>query len=275
MYILFDVGGSKIRVAGARNFDSFENLKTAENPKGFKEGMEKMISLIKEVSGEEKIDAIVGGTAGSYSQKEKKLFASPNMKGWVNKPFGKTLEDEFEAPVHIDNDTAMAVIGETFRGEGKGYRIVAYITISTGLGGSRAVDGKVDERAITYEPGHQIFLINGEYKTLEDLVSGRGVRERFGKTPREITDKKVWDELAEYLGIGVYNTIMHWSPEIMILGGPMIVGDPAIPLEKVKKKVRELLTMFPEPPEIVKSTLGDENGLYGALEYIRMQESLQ
>jgi glucokinase len=167
MYILFDIGATKIRVAGARDSDSFENLKTIRTPENFEEGMETLISLIREMGGGEEIEAIAGGIAGSYSREQKKLLVSPNMKGWVNKPFGKILEEEFGAPVHVDNDTAMAVMGESLRGAGKEYKIVGYVTVSTGVGGSRAVNGKVDERAITYEPGHQVLILpDGEAKTL-------------------------------------------------------------------------------------------------------------
>lgn len=268
MHVLFDIGATKMRVAGTKDLDSFHDLKTAETPENFEEGMEKLTGLIREVSGGE-IEAIAGGIAGSYIRKEDKLFASPNMKGWVNKPFGKILKEEFGVPMYIDNDTAMAVIGEAIRGAGKNYKIAGYITVSTGMGGSRAVGGVVDERAVTYEPGHQVILANGEEKTLEELVSGNGVKKRFGKEPYEIQDEEIWNELAGYLGIGLYNTIVHWSPEIMVLGGPMITGNPSIPLEKVKKKVKDLLIMFPDLPEIVKSELGDENGLYGAMELLK------
>ncbi len=52
----------------------------------------------------------------------------------------------------------------------------------------------------------------------------------------------------------------------------MITGSPAIPLDKIKGRVNELLKIFPDPPKILRSTMGDENGLYGALEYIRQQK---
>jgi predicted NBD/HSP70 family sugar kinase len=269
MYILFDVGGTKIRVAGSSNFKDLDKIKKTNNPGSFKEGVDVLLSLIKETVNGEKIEGIAGGIAGSYSKKEGKLLASPNMKDWVNKPFEKILQKKFNIPLYIDNDAAMAVIGESKRGAGKKYEIVGYITVSTGIGGSRAVNGLVDKRAVTYEPGHQIIKISGEkIETLENLASGKSLKEKFGKEPYEIKNKEIWDELAEYLGIGLYNTILHWSPDVMILGGPMIIKNPSISFEKVKKKVKNLLGAH-YCPEIKKSKLGDEVSLYGALEYLK------
>ena len=279
MFILFDIGGTKMRVAGARDFDSFGEIKIAETPTDFNKGIKKLIFLINETAAGEKIEAIAGGIAGPFGLKTGALLTSPNLSGWIDKPFRKTLEEEFKTPIYIENDAAMAGIGEAIKGEGKGYEIVGYITVSTGVGGSRIVNGEIDERSAGFEPGQQIIdasqTLCPECSGLElgHMISGKALEERFGKKAYEIKELSVWNELADWLGIGLYNTIIHWSPDVMVLGGPMITGSPAIPIDRVKKKVDELLKIFPKPPKILKSTLGDDNGLYGALEYIKHENN--
>ncbi|MCH8048584.1 ROK family protein, partial [Patescibacteria group bacterium] len=62
----------------------------------------------------------------------------------------------------------------------------------------------------------------------------------------------------------------HWSPDIVVLGGSMILGDPFIPLDVVKKYLQGILTVFPKQPTIEKAALGDSAGLYGALDLAKL-----
>ena len=82
----------------------------------------------------------------------------------------------------IANDTAVVGLGEAHRGAGIGYNIVTYITVSTGVGGTRIVDGRIDRRIYGFEPGHQTIDIDNSVwegsasGQLEDLPAlDRGV----------------------------------------------------------------------------------------------------
>ena len=75
----------------------------------------------------------------------------------------------------------------------------------------------------------------------------------------------IWLELAQYLAQGMRNTILYWSPDIIVLGGSMMVGDPKIPLEAVRKATVATLDNFVPCPFITIAALGDEAGLYGAM----------
>ncbi|MCL4366232.1 hypothetical protein M1437_03325, partial [Patescibacteria group bacterium] len=57
-----------------------------------------------------------------------------------------------------------------------------------------------------------------------------------------------------------------WYPDIIVLGGSVTQS---IPLEKVATYLKQFLTIFPQPPQLVRGTLGDDAGLYGALEYLK------
>lgn len=273
MFLLFDIGGTKIRLAVSRNGNSFAKPKIVETPKDFDEGMSLFEKTAAELSGGEKIRAASGGIAGLLDQKKEKLVNSPNLPGWVNKPLKETIAKLIDVPVYIENDAAVVGLGEAVVGAGKGYEIVAYITVSTGVGGARIVDGKIDRNRFGFEPGHQIINPAGTLfpsrsisRHLEGLVSGTALEKRYHKKPYEISDPKIWEEEAHWLAYGLNNTIVHWSPHVVVLGGSLMHK---ISIEKVASHLEDILTIFPTPTPIVRAKLGDIGGLYGSIALLK------
>jgi hypothetical protein len=70
------------------------------------------------------------------------------------------------------------------------------------------------------------------------------------------------------------NSILHWSPDVVVLGGSIIVGPHnTLPLERIEKKLRELLPHLPQIPKLKKATLGDLGGLHGAMALVRQAQN--
>jgi len=272
MHILFDIGKTKMRVAGWRGEEAVGEVFSGGTPKGADDMAAAFGELARRAAGGEKIKGAVGGI-GVPLDAEKRSSAGVR---WVGKPLRDMLSRAIGAPVLLENDAAMAVVGEAVHGAGAGKRIVAYMTVSTAVGGARAVEGELDEASFGFEPGHQIIDPDNTLcpdcpgNTLIDYVSGTGVEERFGKKPYKIDDPHLWEEeLPRFLAYGLWNAALHWSPDTIILGGSMILGNPAISLEKTAEHFAELAQSMPVHPAIVPAALGDESGLYGALEYAR------
>jgi len=254
--ILFDIGGTKTRIAYSVDGQSFEDPVVFETVKNYEEGVALFFENIKKATNERGIKNIVGGITRSI--------------GWSEEKLKEDLQKEFGVEIEIENDAAMAGLGEADFGAGKGFDIVAYITVSTGVGGARIVEGRIDEKSVGFEPGQQIIDIDGgETRTLEDLISGRALHQKTGKHPKEITDELVWQEHARFLAIGLNNIIVEWSPDCVVLGGSMITGDPAIPLDKTEEYLKDILKIFPKLPVIKKAELGDFGGLWGGLAYLK------
>ena len=271
-YLLFDIGGTKTRLAVSSDRKSFGEPKIVPTPKNFNEAIALFQKVASELRGSEKITAAAGGIAGPLDKEKAKLVNSPNLPDWVQKALKEELQKAIDAPVYLENDAAIVALGEAIYGAGRGEEIVAYITVSTGVGGARIVDGRIDKNAMGFEPGHQIIdpagalcPICNKPGHLEGYVSGTALEKRYKTKPHEITDPKVWDEIAKWLAYGLNNVIVHWSPDIVVLGGSMIVRDPGIPIDRVRFYLKENLRIFPEPPPIEKATLSDLGGLYGAL----------
>jgi predicted NBD/HSP70 family sugar kinase len=222
-----------------------------------------------------------GDIAGVFSKDKSILLISPHLPGWNGKGVKLAIASALSCEVYLENDAAVVGLGEAVYGAGKGADIVAYITISTGVGGARIIKGQIDASAMGFEPGHQIIdadgtlwqhAVCGKGSDFEDAVSGTAISTRYGKKPFEITDEKFWDDMARVVAFGLNNTIVHWSPDVVILGGSMMkkIG---IPIERVREHLKGILHIFPVHPRIEHATLGDIGGLYGALALIKSMKA--
>ncbi len=279
-YILFDIGGTNMRVALSRDGATFGEPKIIPTPKDFDAGMLAMKNIATELSGGEKIAAAGGGIAGALSRDRSMFLNGPHLPGWNAKPIKQGLEAALGAPCFVENDTAIVALGEATAGAGKGHEIVAYITVSTGVGGARIVKERIDVSAMGFEPGHQIIdadgtlckgTVCGTGFDLEGAISGTAISARYNKKPYEIEDAAFWEEMARVLAYGLNNTIVHWSPDIVVIGGSMMkkIG---IPIERVRAHLKGVLRIYPELPIIEHSALGDIGGIHGALAYVNQKK---
>lgn len=270
-YIVFDIGGTKTRVASSLDLKSFEEVKSYKTPSTFKAGVNELVKTINSLTSE--VTAIAGGIRGRLLEDKTGIENDGKLTKWAGESVVGYLQKEYgDIPVFLENDAAIAGVGEAVFGGGVGLDIVAYHTVSTGVGGVKIEHGEIDESNIGFEPGHQILDIDrtilGEEitPTLENMVSGTAIKERFGVEPYEIPQTDVlWDDLAGYLAQGLRNTILYWSPDAIVLGGSMIIGDPAIKVDTIRKATAEALDGFEPTPLIVEAKLGDEAGLWGGL----------
>ena len=270
MYILFDIGGTNMRLA----FSDGTNIirqKTIPTPKDFEEAIYQFELITKELAREEKIKRLAGGIRGVLNKDKSKLVVDHILNDWVNKPFKEKLQNIYQCPVLLENDTALVGLGEATKGAGENQSIVAYVTISTGVGGARIVNKKIDQNALGFEPGHQIIVADGSLcgcggnGHLEAYISGYAIEKIHQQKPQDLNNPLAWDEIAKYLSIGLNNTILHWSPDIVVIGGSIGL---AIPLDYIQKHLNKNLKIF-TPPTVIKAKLKDEAGLLGALQYLK------
>lgn len=278
-YILFDIGGTNTRVALSEDLTSFKEVVKYKTEAKYKDGIKKLVETAKELAGDRKIEGAAGGVRGVLDQDNESIYRDELIPDWVGKPIVADLKKAFKCEVYIENDTAMVGLGEFHFGAGHDADIMVYHTVSTGVGGVKIEHGELDEATLGFEPGHQVLDIDRTVlgddvePTLENLISGTAIERRMGMKPYEIPqDDVIWDELAGYLAQGLKNTILYWSPEIIVLGGSMIVGDPRIELEPIRKHTNDAVAGIVPCPLIVDAKLGDEGGLYGAM--VLLQQKL-
>lgn len=269
MYIVFDIGATNMRLAASLDRKKFKNPVIVKSPKKFDDGIKLFNQIAKSLSGGKKVTAVAGGLAGLLDKQKTKLLMS-HLKDWRGKPLKRKLSQILKAPVYLENDTAMVGLGEACHGAGQGYDIVVYVTISSGVGGARIVEGRIDRNSRGFEPGNHIINADGRQTTLENLISGISLKKRFGRASENITDQKVWADVTKYLAVGINNFTALWSPDVIVLGGGLM-NNPNLKISNVKKQLDKVNVFFPSFPVIKKAQLGDVGGLYGALVFLRQQ----
>ena len=273
MYIIADIGGTKMRIAKSDDLKTFSEPIIQETPQEYPAGIELITSTVRDIVGiGAHIDGVAIGIAGPLSADKRSVFKTPHLH-WDGRNIAEDLERTLSSKVYLENDVALVGLGEAITGAGASASIVAYITVSTGVNGVRIVDGKIDRSAEGFEIGGQFLSVEEPRLTLEEMVSGTAVTKAFGMKPKEIAkDNEVWEELAEILAYGIHNTIVHWSPNRVVLGGSMF-NEVGISVPSVERHVKEIMVKFPVVPEIVHSALGDVGGLHGGLELLRQRGS--
>ena len=270
MHILFDIGGTTMRIALLRgeHFEPPMKLKTPAND--VHECVRQFVASARELADGEHIESATGDISAIFDHGREKIVGAPHLPGFVGFSFATMLEEALGAPVFAENDAMVVGLGESTRGAGRGAKLAAYVTVSTGVGGARINGGVIERGVFGFEPGHQIISLGpygaDESSTLEQQVSGSAFLRRYGRPAYEVSETEAWEEAAYVLAAGLTNLTLLWSPEVIVLGGSMMVGThgPTIPLAALRRHFDRMLRVFPEKPALRLAELGDEGGLYGA-----------
>ena len=170
-YIAIDIGATNIRVAvGDHNGLKKKVMEPTETRKGALGVSKQIIRLIESIRVDEP-NSIGIGSIGPINHKEGMITNTPNYP-FNNIPITEPLIEQYKVPVTILNDCTAAVLGEQVFGAGQGIENLAYVTISTGLGGGAIVDDNLlmgkDGNAV--EVGH--FTLDPD----SDITCGCGCR---------------------------------------------------------------------------------------------------
>jgi glucokinase len=275
-----DLGGTSLRVA--RTSARGEVVDRVEEATGDDPAV--LLRWMREVGAAGPVAHAVVGVPGRVDHEHGRLEYAPNLDdAWVAALAEERLSDALGIEVHIANDADLAAVGEAWFGAGQGYRDVAYLTVSTGIGAGVVTGGVVlhGTRSIA-EVGHTIVdgdaLAEGRPATVEELGSGTALdrlAEQAGLDARgkdlvalvrggDEAAAKVLTRVVTAAAIGAVNLAHLFTPEVVVVGGGLgrngaLVLDP----------IRRLLDArgprsLPRPIEVVEAALGDDAGLAGA-----------
>ncbi|MCE9541309.1 ROK family protein [Candidatus Kaiserbacteria bacterium] len=264
MYIVADIGGTKTRIAAARDAESFTEPVILDTPQRYEDALQLISDTAKHLAGADPIEGFVAGVPVLLSPDKRTIVNATNLSEWSGARFAEDIEQRLGARAHLENDVALIALGEALYGAGQSSKDIVYITISTGVNGAHVIDGQLQpSRGIS--TGRQYVSMDEPLRTWEQMISGKSISEQYGKPPRELGKEwDGWETLARIAAFGILNTIVHWTPGMVILGGSMM-NDIGIPVDRIQAHLARIWTASPEIPQIVHSKLGDIGGLYGGL----------
>lgn len=274
MYLLLDIGGTKTRITFSDDLQSFDKPLVIPTCQIYEKAIHNIEAHLRARNLE--IEAVCLGIAGTLNKEKTKLTHAPNLMDWVNKDLKKDFERITDAKVFVENDAALVGLGEATQGAASHFDLVNYITISTGIGGANIQNKKIANTHYGFEPGHQIVNVKkvgeGEYKflTLEQLASGNSINRYLDEKSAKFIKDEVLEDVVTYLAVGIYNSILHWSPEAVVLGGGIINSD-ILPIDRIKIRLQEINKVYIDLPVILKSQLKDFGGLWGGMWYLKTE----
>lgn len=282
-----DIGGTNIRAAlldEDRNILEKIKIKN-EVDKGPEYNLNKIINHINENWVSKDIRGIGVGCPGPLNIKTGTILKAPNLRGWDNFNVKKYLEENTSLKAEVNNDANVAGLAEAIIGSAKGAESVFYITVSTGVGGAFIIDNKIINGANSFAGEICNLIINEDKYSHSGLVKGglegqcsgpniaRIASEKLEKivdTPEvfELYKKnnkvaiEVVNELCENLSKGISNIISVVDPEVIVLGGSVVLYNKDL-LKIIIEKVREKV-INKEAVDIRIAEIGDDAGLRGA-----------
>ena len=233
------------------------------------------------------ITSIGIGCGGPLDPERGIILTAPNLPGWENLPLADYFSKAFGAPAYLDNDVNLAALAEARKGAGVGVDHLAYFNIGTGIGGGIVIGGKLYRGCGNAgEFGHQVILpdgppcLCGRHGCLESLASGTSITRRAKEsgldfsTAEEVASaaregdvaaRRIMDETAGYLGLGVANVVNILNPRMVILGGGVMKAADLL-LDGIRRTVDErAMTQLAKDVQIVPGILADQAGITGAI----------
>jgi glucokinase len=306
LLLALDFGGTKhtAGVIGVGETHWREHKRAIAKPNGDAgSDLATMRTLAYELLDGEKPDAIGVSFGGPVNAASGTVRLSHHVAGWEDVPLRALLQQEFDAPVAVDNDANVGALGEHRFGAGRGLDSLLYMTVSTGVGGGWILYGKIWHGAdgMAGEIGHTVVdphgpvCLCGKRGCLERFASGpyiamrarewlaeqpeRGslLRDMASGHPDAITaqmvsaaaaegDELAWDVLhvsAWALGMAVGNTVNLMTPACVVMGGGVTKSGDRF-WQVVRRVARE--TALPQMEfEVMPAELGDDAPLWGAV----------
>jgi len=270
MFLSIDIGGTNTRIAISRDGKSIDKKVKYPTPKKYDDGIDLLIEQVEEITNNDIPKAIAVAVASPIDYEKGIITRPPNLPNYKGHSIRKELELRLRTKVYLENDGALGGLGEsTTRKKSK---ILGFITLSTGIGGVRIVNGSIDYHALPNEPGHQILDPKGRFwpgcgqkGCFEALGSGTAFAMTYGVKPEFCEDDRIWEQHAEVVSQGLVNVITLWTPDTLVIGGSLIKAGPKFtkPLIEFTKKS---ITMF-KCPKIEISKMEDDNVLLGGFLY--------
>lgn len=278
--IAIDIGGTKtaLMVADASTHAPLALARfrtdTEASPEGYANRLKQHVDelMAREGLGKRRIKAVGAAVPGQVDHIGNILCAA-NL-GWSDHPFRESLQATFDAPAFVEQDANSAALGERWRGHARHCNDFVFLALGTGVGAGLWLGGRI-HRGFHHAAGEvgNMLLRRKRLETppregsLAEKVGSPAIKERAG-APDDVPAKdvledpdsaKIAERVADEVAAAVINICSVVDPELVVFGGG--TATEAL-LTRVRSRVDDELQW---KPELLRSALGEEAQLYGAM----------
>ena len=285
--IAIDIGGTNTRVALVDN--QYHIIKRHQFPTNNTDPDATLTAIAETI---QQFDTAITGIGmscpGPIDILHGTILTPPNLTGkWHHYEIVKELSCRLNLPVYLNNDANLAALAEAVIGEGKDYRYVQFLTISTGLGAGFVIDKEIylGSHGFANEVANCIMQKNGpQHGSLlpggvEAICSGTAITTRAKSAGLNVshagevhalaqsgneTAQLIMADAKEYLANFIAFIYAYADPDIVILGGSVALKIDGF-VEEVESLVASKVYEVMKPYiKVRRSTLQEDSGLLGA-----------
>lgn len=280
-----DIGGTQLRAAIFDEEKKIVESFKVPNERSLTAGqnMDKLLDFI--LGRPYEYQGIGVGCPGPLDTREGKILCPPNLVGWDGFELVKYVESRTGIRTVLNNDANVAGLAEAILGKGAGYESVAFVGISTGIGGAYVYQGKLVNGAHSNAAEFWNMIVsedkychkNANPGSLNEQSSGSALQRlatgKYGRPmqPQELFERygrgerlaaEIIEDAAEKLAMGIANITCTIDPDIFIIGGSVAIHNKKFVDLIVQKAERYVLC--PQYLKVEHAKFGDDAGLMGA-----------
>ena len=229
-----DLGGTKVAAGKVHGGEIAKQLTEKLDPSS-EDPMDAVgiiRKLIRQLMDRE-VRGIGVGVPGLVDRTTGVVYDVLNIANWKEIPLRAILEEEFQVPVYIDNDSNCFAMGEYRYGAYAGHPDFVGITLGTGMGAGIVKNGSLipDAHCCSGEFGTMSYL-DGIY---EHYTGSFFFSRTYGKSGEEMAAAagrgdpealKAFELFGEHLGNSIKTIVMAVDPPLVIIGGSLSRAHP-------------------------------------------------
>lgn len=264
MLVVIDTGGTKTLVASFNKSGVLGNQIKFPTPQDSGEYTKLVRSTLQSNYDGQSIDAIIVAIPGTL--KNNSVVWAPNLPKWEGYNVVKALAGVLgDTPILVENDAKLAGLYET-RIMKKIPAQSLYVTISTGIGTGIITNGHIDPSLRNSEGGRALIEFDGVVREWQHFASGKSFYETYGKYVRDITSKRIWNQISDRISRGFLMLIPTLQPDVIVIGGSV-----GTYFDKFSEQLQKILIEKLPPhipcPKFVQAVNSELAVIYGCYYY--------
>lgn len=253
-----DVGGTSLRAGVVDATGEVLDSVSRPTPGSAARLDDALVASVAELASRHEVAAVGLAVAGFITRKRRRVRFAPHL-AWRDAPVAETLRDRLDLPVVLEHDANAALWAEHRFGAATTGRVVAFLSLGTGIGAALLVGGELFRGAHGTAPelGHLVVVPGGrpcpcgKHGCLERYCSGTALvatatdllatwphrttplRSDLAADPGSLTGRRVTGaardgdpvaraalaDLARWLGQGLAVLSDVYDPDLVVIGG--------------------------------------------------------